>query len=698
MRRIALSLVVLFAMTASTAHAATVNWPGGPQFFVAADSSETNTLTLTYAPASGATAEGWTIHDATTPVTIGVQCTDCTQPDANTVFLPSFASPNVQTGNGNSSVTISNPDFPNGNQGTIAGGDGNDTLSGGVEGDQILGGNGNDTLTGGRGADTLYGGPGNDTERGGASNDDFATGDADGSDTVDGGSGNDLIEYAPKTTGGVSVTEDGVANDGVSGEGDNVTAVESVSGTTFADTISLTGTTPGGSLNGNGGDDNLSGSNGPETISGGAGNDTIKGNAGGDNVFGGPGNDSIAGGVGNDTVDAGAGNDTVDGGSGDDLFRSFFSGDGADAWTGGAGADSISYEGDDGPVTITQDGAANDGEAGEGDNVGADIEQLVGSPDSDTITGGPADNRIQGDGGSDTLSGGDGNDTLFLECCAQSANGVLDGGNGNDRLFGGDGDDMISGGPGNDMVNPGRGGADVLSGGPGLDTASFSSESCCTSGGGVNISPDGVADDGLPGQGANVGTDVENLDGTTGPDTITGAPGVANLITGQGGGDVIDVASDPADRDQVFCRAASAFRGFSSAAGSPDVVNADALDRVSASGVTTCATINRKGGPQVKIAVSKVKPTGNTYAVPVNCVVAHPRCNVTAQAATPKGSGLGSTRFTIANGKTGQALFHLSSTQKHNLLKGKKVKVKITVNAADSTGKATTQKTITLHQ
>lgn len=67
----------------------------------------------------------------------------------------------------------------------LYGGDGNDTLVGGVEGNDILyGGDGNDTLLGGtEGDDTLYGGNG----------DDYLEGSTEGNDTSHGNQGNDTL-------------------------------------------------------------------------------------------------------------------------------------------------------------------------------------------------------------------------------------------------------------------------------------------------------------------------------------------------------------------------------------------------------------------------------------------------------------------------------------------------------------------------
>jgi Ca2+-binding RTX toxin-like protein len=71
----------------------------------------------------------------------------------------------------------------------VHGGDGNDTLDGGVLGDLLWGGDGNDTTTGGDGNDRISGGSGDDTSSGGNGNDRiFAN---RGADKTDGGEGND---------------------------------------------------------------------------------------------------------------------------------------------------------------------------------------------------------------------------------------------------------------------------------------------------------------------------------------------------------------------------------------------------------------------------------------------------------------------------------------------------------------------------
>ena len=100
---------------------------------------------------------------------------------------------------------------------------------------------------------------------------------------------------------------------------------------------------------------------------------------------------------------------------------------------------------------------------------------------------------------------------------------VLNGGPGNDALYGGSESDTLVGGTG----------ADVLSGGGGTDTADYSSRTNA-----VNVSIDGLANDGEAAEGDNVLTDVEQIWGGTGNDTLRGSP-AANFISGGGGSDTI---------------------------------------------------------------------------------------------------------------------------------------------------------------
>lgn len=71
---------------------------------------------------------------------------------------------------------------------------------------------------------------------------------------------------------------------------------------------------------------------------------------------------------------------------------------------------------------------------------------------NDRLDGGEGDDVLYGQGGNDTLIGGPGDDTLL-------------GGTGNDQLFGGDGDDSLVAGDGNDQLFGGAGNDTLVGGG-----------------------------------------------------------------------------------------------------------------------------------------------------------------------------------------------------------------------------------------
>jgi hypothetical protein len=112
-------------------------------------------------------------------------------------------------------------------------------------------------------------------------------------------------------------------------------------------------------------------------------------------VVGGAAADVLAGGAGDDGVSGGGGADAVSGGSGDDFIHG---GGGADTLSGGTGIDTVQY-GFAAAGAISLDGVANDGLAGENDNVGTDVEDVNAFSASSpvTITGSGAANRLVGD-------------------------------------------------------------------------------------------------------------------------------------------------------------------------------------------------------------------------------------------------------------------------------------------------------------
>ena len=186
----------------------------------------------------------------------------------------------------------------------LAGGKGNDTLTGRDEGDPLIaGGEGNDVLFGGDGVDRLEGGEGDDVLVGGS-----------GTDTMLGGNGTDLASYQERPTA-VQASLDEQANDGSGGEADLLES--GIEG-----------------LRGGGGADTLTGDAGANVLQGGDGDDSIDAGDGADSVEGGAGNDSLNGGGAVDGYAAGAGDDTIN--SVDGNAEGVDCGDGTDKGTADA--------------------------------------------------------------------------------------------------------------------------------------------------------------------------------------------------------------------------------------------------------------------------------------------------------------------------------------------------------------------------
>jgi hypothetical protein len=101
------------------------------------------------------------------------------------------------------------------------------------------------------------------------------------------------------------------------------------------------------------------------------------------------------------------------------------------------------------------------------------------------------------------------------------------------NLAGGPGDDVLLGGPGPDQLDGGPG-ADVLRGGPGSDLVTYGG-----SPGAVTVALDDRPGDGPPAENDDVGSDVEEVDGTRGDDVIVGSDG-PNALDGLGGSDLLD--------------------------------------------------------------------------------------------------------------------------------------------------------------
>lgn len=370
---------------------------------------------------------------------------------------------------GSGDDTISEPTFFGSSNyaNVFEGGGGNDTLSGGGANDLLIGGDGEDTLDGGDGDDVLNGGAGNDTLNGG-----FAQSGVGGIDTAD------YSAYAVAVT----VSADGTAGDGASGESDNVMSnVDCILGGSGPDTLTASASGFIEYLAGNGGDDTLIGSNNADTLDGGAGNDILIGRGG------------------TDTLQGGAGTDTAD--------------------YSDRTSTSVS-------LSLSLDGSPNDGASGENENLGSDIENLRGGAGNDTLIGNASGNSLYGGGGNDTLLGGDDTDLLFGE----AGDDTLRGGNSNDKMIGGLGDDTFDGGDGTTDNS-------------GSDEVSYEDRDP-GSGPGVTVLFNGQADDGTTGgtEHDNVLNTIEIVRGTAFADTISAAgrgDSVGMILNGAGGDDTV---------------------------------------------------------------------------------------------------------------------------------------------------------------
>ncbi|MBR4642449.1 MAG: hypothetical protein IKO74_06960 [Selenomonadaceae bacterium] len=439
---------------------------------------------------------------------------------------------------------------------TLVGGSGNDYLSsGGVDKVSMVGGNGNDTiynvtdinvqlstnstLIGGAGNDYIYntgndvtitGGTGNDTIRLGAALAgrrparyevggeniliNYTTGDGfdliQGFDSkatlsVSGGtystkkSGDNLIVTVGKgkitLEGAASLEAPNITTDFLS-VNDKTTSPVTVD--SDIKTISAAKRTKAVKITGNKIANTIRGGSANDTLLGGKGNDILKGDAGNDKLYGNAGNDSLYGLAGNDSLSGNAGNDLLTGGDGSDLFVYAAGNDTIGDYTAydeislGAAISKTILNGSE--VVFTLGTGSLTVQNGKGktlnitDSAGKKYSTVVGGTtltltDAATspvtaassikvinaskrttaikIKGNKLDNTIRGGSANDTISGAAGNDSL-------------NGNAGNDKLYGLAGNDSLSGGKGNDILIGGAGN-DSLWGDAGADKFIYSS-------------------------------------------------------------------------------------------------------------------------------------------------------------------------------------------------------------------------------
>lgn len=433
----------------------------------------------------------------------------------------------------------------------LFGNEGDDVLYGEAGDDYLIGGAGNDLLNGGGNNDGLIGGEGNDVMFG-EDGDDFLSGDAgddilfgdNGADTLVGGAGNDALSGGE----GDDQLIGGEGNDLLAG-GDGADEIIADAGDDIA-----SGGAGNDTIYGGDGNDELSGGNDSDSILGGGGDDLLNGDDGNDVLIGGSGADTINGG--NDTdILQGHGLDayaissilfsnpnivysestgsfyqyvttastwstanttamatTLNGVSGhlavitsaaENTFlesqlnvgeSAWLAGSGSGvgaSWTWNAGSEagmefSLGSTASNNMFTAWLAGEPNDGS---GSTVYAHLREgtsdWTDSSDADTyhyfiewesssmsddnaadiLDGGAGNDQIYGYGGDDTLSGGDHNDLIF------GGDGIdtINGDNGADTLDGDDGNDIIDGGAGDDILYGGNG-DDALDGGADNDT------------------------------------------------------------------------------------------------------------------------------------------------------------------------------------------------------------------------------------
>lgn len=396
---------------------------------------------------------------------------------------------------------------------TVRSGSGDDTITGSSAANTLDGGPGSDTLAGAGGNDNVAGGEGNDTLDEGAS--------GNGADGLAGNGGIDTIDYSDRTNVLViTLYQEPAANDGEPLEHDEVY----------------------GSV---------------ENALGGLHNDRIFGNGARNVLIGGPGGGELHGGGNDDKLVAGdgidqlwgdAGNDNMAGGGGMDVFHEETAPNGSDGIAGEAGNDHVSYAGRTANLTVAVDGIADDGEAGEHDNVFLSTERVTGGTGNDTLVGNSGPNSLYGGDGADTLTGGLGNDNL-------------------------------EGGGGNDVFREGAvpSGSDGIVGNAGFDTVDYGQRTTSLTVTMLDVADnDGAAGEhdlfyssleGLIGGSAAdrlEGNDIANrIEGGAGDDTLRGLAGPDTIVDQNGDADaLIDCG---ADADTVYADPADTLAGCETA-------------------------------------------------------------------------------------------------------------------------------------
>ncbi len=415
----------------------------------------------------------------------------------------------------------------------LEGGNNDDLLYGGVGNDRLLGNLGADKLDGGDGNDTLGGGYGNDTLTGGNGKDTFIVNKGDAYDVITDVTSEDVLKLGP----GIAASDLKAAMSGNNlvltiGSGQSVT-LQNWSMPKLAEVLLNNGNrvnlgnllSPGGTAG-----RNLQGTAGADRLTGGEGNDTLRGYAGNDTLSGGEGKDLLYGDNSNGelhiklldcigseiynqplqhnpwdtfsfqyTPDEGTARivtlnlatykSQISGASAtyNSLLEAFqmalnragYSsiitaelGDRFDAYaTVTRYGESYTYFGTGrqivlkttaGVIAVTDDNdhaipstgwSTLDGSIPAFGGIIWDCRETHEASGNDVLEGGAGNDTLYGQAGNDTLSGGDGADLLY----GGAGNDSLMGNYGADKLYGGNDNDTLKGGYGNDTLTGGNG-------------------------------------------------------------------------------------------------------------------------------------------------------------------------------------------------------------------------------------------------
>lgn len=367
----------------------------------------------------------------------------------------------------------------------LTGGEGDDTITGGVNDDTLSGAGGNDLITGDLGADVLFGNDGDDTIDGGGGDDTIVGGD--GADSIDGGAGDDNIVGVD----GADTLFGGDGNDTLTATTKDLAPFGPIIDPAFEPEPEAPAEIPdpvGGSLDAPVPDDLIPT---PEPLSptspvaptegqvlfGGAGDDVLIGDTG-DTLSGGEGVDSFMVDTAYDAVlgtvlitdfdptletltlnvdGLEAGDPTQDGFGFEIETRDLADASGLEVLVQGVVVATLSgvSESDELSISVvaSNSGAANPGTFA---NFGDGDDTASGDLSDDTLNGGDGNDSLDGSAGRDVLNGEAGDDTL-------------NGGAGRDDLSGGDGNDLLNGG-GNDETPVSTVVQERLDGGAGDDT------------------------------------------------------------------------------------------------------------------------------------------------------------------------------------------------------------------------------------